>query len=155
MLIHFGAVKSAFYVYLNGVKLGYSQGSKTATEWDITEYLTDGENILACEVYRWSDGSYFECQDYWRLSGITRDVYLQRSPGVRVDDIRLTTHLDESFSSGEVKLLTRIENGDRSVRGYELNYKLYDREEKLVAENSGSVHLKKGKSLLLETSLGR
>ncbi len=152
VLIHFGAVKSAFYLYVNGEKVGYSQGSKTAAEWDITEYLTEGENILACEVYRWSDGSYFECQDYWRLSGITRDVYLQRTKGVRVDDIRLTTHMDDAFA-GEVKLLTRIETLEKGVRGYELNYKLYDIEEKLVAENSGSVQLKKGKSLLIETSL--
>jgi len=153
VLIHFGAVKSAFYLYVNGEKVGYSQGSKTAAEWDITDYLIEGENVLACEVYRWSDGSYFECQDYWRLSGITRDVYLQRTKEIRLDDIRLTTQLGEDFSSGEVKLLARIENGDKGVRGYKINYKLYDTDENLVAENSDAVRLKNGNSLLIESSL--
>jgi len=79
VVIHFGAVKSAFYLWINGEKVGYSQGSKTAAEWDITKYLKTGENILACEVYRWSDGSWFECQDYWRMSGITRDVFFNKN----------------------------------------------------------------------------
>ena len=64
------------YIWINGKKAGYSQGSKTPAEWDITNYLIEGENIIAVEVYRWSDGSYLECQDFWRISGIERDVYL-------------------------------------------------------------------------------
>ena len=68
--IHFGAVKSAFYLWVNGEKVGYSQGSKTPAEFNVTSYLAEGENQLAVEVYRWSDGSWLECQDFWRISGI-------------------------------------------------------------------------------------
>ena len=75
-ILHFGAVKSFFYVWVNGEKLGFSKDSKTPAEFDITRFLVPGENVLAVEVYRWSDGSYLECQDFWRLAGIERDVYL-------------------------------------------------------------------------------
>ena len=77
VFIHFGAVKSAFYVYVNGQKAGYSQGSMTPSEFNITQYLKEGENILAVEVYRFSDGTYLEDQDMWFFSGIYREVYLQ------------------------------------------------------------------------------
>ena len=86
VFLQFGAVKSAMYVWINGKKAGYSQGSKTPAEWDITDYLTSGENTLAVEVYRWSDGSYLECQDFWRISGIERDVFLYSTPQVRIRD---------------------------------------------------------------------
>ena len=78
--IHFGAVKSAFYLWVNGRKVGYSQGSKTPAEFNITSYLKEGENLVAVEVYRWSDGSWLECQDFWRISGIEREVYLEARP---------------------------------------------------------------------------
>ena len=78
VLVHFDGVDSAFYVWVNGRQVGYSEDSRTASEFDITEYLNkDGENLIAVEVYRWSDGSYLEDQDFWRLSGIYRDVYLR------------------------------------------------------------------------------
>jgi beta-galactosidase len=67
VFIHFGAVKSAFYIWVNEKYVGYSQGSKTPAEWNITEFLQPGENIVALQVYRWSDGSYLECQDFWRM----------------------------------------------------------------------------------------
>ncbi|NJM17032.1 MAG: hypothetical protein HC896_18125 [Bacteroidales bacterium] len=76
VIIHFDGVKSAFYIWVNGQKVGYSQGSMTPAEFNLTPYLQEGENILAVEVYRWSDGSYLEDQDMWRFSGIYRDVYL-------------------------------------------------------------------------------
>jgi beta-galactosidase len=68
IFIHFGAVKSAMYLWINGEKVGYSQGSKLPAEFNITSYLKKGENLLAVEVYRWSDGTYLECQDFWRIS---------------------------------------------------------------------------------------
>ena len=76
VFLHFGAVKSFFYVWVNGEKIGFSKDSKTPAEWNVTKLLKPGENVLAAEVYRWSDGSYLECQDFWRLAGIERDVYL-------------------------------------------------------------------------------
>ena len=94
IFIHFDGVKSAFYIWLNGKKVGYSQGSRTPAEFNITNYLQKGENDLAVEVYRWSDGSYLEDQDTWRLSGIYRDVYLFAAPAVHNSDFAVRTDLD-------------------------------------------------------------
>ena len=78
LILHFGGVHSAMYVWINGQKVGYSQNSMSPAEFDVTSYLHEGNNRLAVEVYRWSDGSYLEDQDMWRLSGIFRPVQLWR-----------------------------------------------------------------------------
>ena len=94
-------VISFYYVWVNGKLLGYNQGSKTAAEWDITEVLTEGENVVALEVYRWSSGAYLECQDVWRLSGIERDVYLYSTPKQYIADYKLNASLDkETYKDG-------------------------------------------------------
>jgi len=102
--IHFGAVKSAFYIWVNGEKVGYSQGSKTPAEFNITNYLKKGKNILAVEVYRWSDGSWLECQDFWRISGIERDVYLEARPEVHVQDFFCKSSLVNNYKDGILDL---------------------------------------------------
>ena len=107
-IIHFGAVSSAMYVWVNGQKVGYSQGSKTPAEFDITEYLQAGENLLAVEVYRWSDGSYLECQDFWRLSGITRAVYLQNRPNDYIADIDAVGGLTNNYQDGTLNLKVAV-----------------------------------------------
>ena len=104
ILIHFGAVKSAFYIWVNGKKVGYSQGSKLPAEFDITDFVRADENVIALEVYRWSDGSFLECQDFWRISGIERDVYLYAEPKVRIVDFWAKTPLDGSYDKGEFSL---------------------------------------------------
>ncbi len=86
VFLHFGGVESAFYVWINGKKVGYSQDSYLPAEFRITPYLKSGENKIAVEVYRWSDGSYLEDQDFWRLSGIFRDVMLYAVPSVWLRD---------------------------------------------------------------------
>ena len=108
--IHFGAVKSAFYIWVNGKKVGYSEGSKTPAEFDLTEFVNTGENTLALEVYRWSTGSYLECQDFWRISGIERDVYLQATPKVHVRDFFVHAGLDENYEDGIFSLEVEVEN---------------------------------------------
>lgn len=80
IVLHFGGVRSAFYLWINGIKAGYSQDSKTPAEFDISPFLKEGKNKIALEVYRFSDGSYLEGQDYWKTSGIERDVYLYATP---------------------------------------------------------------------------
>jgi len=95
--IHFGAVKSAAYLWINGKKVGYTQGSKTPSEWDISSYIKPGKNKLALEVYRWSDGSYLECQDFWRISGIERDVYLYAKEKASIQDYRVTSLLTNNY----------------------------------------------------------
>ena len=88
-------VTSFYYVWVNGVFLGYNQGSKTAAEWDITDHLNEGDNTIALEVYRWSAGAYLECQDMWRLSGIERDVYLYSTPKQYIADYKVTSTLEK------------------------------------------------------------
>ena len=100
--LHFGAVKSACFVWVNGQRIGYSQGSKLPAEFDITEALQKGENTLALEVYRWSDGSFLECQDFWRLSGIEREVWLHARPAAHLADITVDAGLEDNFTSGDV-----------------------------------------------------
>jgi beta-galactosidase len=97
IFIHFEGVQSAFYIWVNGQKVGYSQGSMTAAEFNITKYLKAGENDLAVEVYRWSDGSYLEDQDFWRLSGIYRDVYLFSAPQTHIRDFFVRSKFDENY----------------------------------------------------------
>jgi beta-galactosidase len=137
IFIHFGAVKSAFYLWINGQKVGYSQDSKTAAEFDISAYLQAGENQLALQVYRYSDGSYFECQDMWRVSGIERDVYLFATPKVHVKDFHAYTTLTDNYSKAELQLSVLIDNNqDSTISGYQLKVQLFDRQQKALFAKS-------------------
>ena len=125
IFIHFGAVKSAFYLWINGKKVGYSQDSKTPAEFDITDYIKPGNNLLAIEVYRWSDGSYLECQDFWRISGIERDVYLYARPAVYIRDYFAHTGLTSDYSEGDFKLeVDVINSGAKKTKNLTLQAKL-------------------------------
>lgn len=108
--IKFEAVESAFYLWINGEKVGYSEGSRTPAEFNITNNLKKGENLLAVEVYRWSDGSYLEDQDFWRLSGIFRNVYLWATPAVHIRDYVTTATLDAKYRNGAFQLSGEILN---------------------------------------------
>jgi len=108
--IHLGAVKSAFYIWLNGQFVGYSQDSKTPAEFNLTKYLKTGENTLALEVYRWSDGSWLECQDFWRISGIEREVYLYARPKVHVSDYFCKAGLTGDYKDGVMELDVNLRN---------------------------------------------
>ncbi len=110
VILHFGAVKSAMYVWVNGRGAGYSQGSKTPAEFDITPYLVAGENILAVQVFRWSDGSYLECQDFWRISGIERDVFLYSVPKVYISDFFAHSSVVNNYRDGEFSLEVDLVN---------------------------------------------
>jgi len=96
--LHFEGVKSAMYIWINGNQVGYSQNSMAPAEFDITKYVHSGQNKLAVEVYRWSDGSYLEDQDMWRFSGIFRSVELWVRPKVHIKDYSLTADLSPDFS---------------------------------------------------------
>ena len=104
LFIHLGAVKSAFYIWINGEKVGYSQGSKLPAEFNVTNFVKPGKNNIALEVYRWSDGSYLECQDFWRISGIERDVYLYARPKVHLADYFAKAGLTNDFKNGTFDL---------------------------------------------------
>jgi beta-galactosidase len=102
--LHFGAVSSAMYVWVNEQLVGYNQDSKTPAEFHITPYLKKGKNSLAVEVYKWCDGSYLEGQDFWRLGGITRDVFLMARDEQHVRDFRVTAGLADDYTTGEFSL---------------------------------------------------
>ncbi|PHR72850.1 MAG: beta-galactosidase [Lutibacter sp.] len=100
IVLHFAGAKSAMYVYINGEYVGYSQGSKTPAEFNITEHLKKGKNLIALQMFRWSDASYLESQDMLRMSGIERDVYLYSRPKVFISDYHAKTTLDDSYKNG-------------------------------------------------------
>lgn len=128
IFIHFGAVKSAFYLYINGERVGYSQGSMTPSEFDITDYISDGENILAVEVYRYSDGTYLEDQDMWFFSGIYREVYLYSEPKVYIRDFFARCTMDEDYRNAELLVDVYIRNytGERRWASAEVYLADYD-----------------------------
>ncbi len=110
VILHFGGVRSAFYVWINGRFVGYSEGSKTPAEFLITPYLKKGLNSVALEVYRWSDGSYLEDQDFWRLSGIERDVFLYSIPRLHIRDFFVRPGLDSSYKEATLEVEVLLEN---------------------------------------------
>jgi beta-galactosidase len=110
VFLHFGGIKSAGYIWVNGRELGYTQGSKTPAEFNVTPFLRDGNNILAVQVYRWSDGAYLEGQDYWKISGIERDVYLFSTPHVHIRDFFVTGNLDDDYRDGVFAVTVTIRN---------------------------------------------
>ncbi len=125
--LHFGGVNSAFYVWVNGEKVGYKEGAKTPAEFNITKYLNKGgANELSVEVYRWSDASYLQDQDFWRLSGIERDVYLFATPKARIQDFFLNASLDDSFRNGVLSGKVWIENMMDKSGEYGVTLKIWE-----------------------------
>ena len=110
IFLRFDGVKSAFYAWVNGKKIGYDQGSMTPAEFNITSYLQEGENQLAVKVYRFSDGTYLECQDMVRLSGIYRQVYLYSKPKVHLKDFYVRTDLDKSYKDANLFIDAKVGN---------------------------------------------
>jgi len=104
IFIQFGGIRSAAYIWVNGKKVGYTQGSKTPAEFNLTDYVKVGDNQLAVEIYRFSDGSYLEDQDYWKISGFERDVYLYARPKTHIHDFFVQADLDKTYTHGQFKL---------------------------------------------------
>jgi len=111
VLLHFGSISGCAFVYVNGKEVGMSKVAKSPAEFNITPYLTAGVNTIAVQVFRWHDGSYLEDQDFWRLSGIERDVYLYSVPPVSVWDFFLKAGLDDKYTNG-------VFNGDIVLRRF-------------------------------------
>ncbi|TEU10442.1 MAG: DUF4981 domain-containing protein [Anaerolineales bacterium] len=117
----FEGVDSAFHLWVNGREVGYSQGSRLPAEFNVTQHVQPGANMLAVKVYRWSDGSYLEDQDHWRLSGIYRDVYLYAAPHVSVRDYWVRTELDDDYCHATLRVRAKIGNFcPQRIEGYSL-----------------------------------
>ncbi|MCB5906348.1 glycoside hydrolase family 2 TIM barrel-domain containing protein [Streptomyces pinistramenti] len=126
-LLSFQGVKSAFFVWVNGERIGYSEDSYTPAEFDITDALKPGRNTLAVEVYRWSDGSWLEDQDMIDLSGIFRDVHLYAIPPVHVQDLEIRTTLDDALRDAELTVTTTVRNRGAAAAGaHRLTATLHD-----------------------------
>jgi Beta-galactosidase/beta-glucuronidase len=133
--LRFEGVDSAFHVWINGQEIGYSQGSRNASEFDITAYAHTGENTLAVRVYQWSDGTYLEDQDMWWLSGIFRAVSLLAFPPVQIADFSVQTLLDEHYQDATLQVKALIQapaNTQGSQRHYRVGIRLLDAQNQLV-----------------------
>jgi beta-galactosidase len=151
IFIHFGAVSSAFYIWVNEKLVGYSQDSKMPAEFNITKYLKSGKNSLSVEVYRWCDGSYLEDQDFWRLSGIQRAVYLHARPKTYINDFFAIGDLDKNYTEGVLKVNVSLKTASVNENEFEVDASLFDGTQKLYSESKnvklsgdkGSINFKK------------
>lgn len=152
VFLHFAGVQSAFYLWINGKKVGYSQNSMTPAEFNITAYLKKGQNLLAAQVLRWCDGSYLEDQDYWDLSGIYREVFLFAVPNVHLRDYEVITDLDANYRHATLTVKTflkKFEATTAATNGY-INLKLYDTDGRfLLNEQLAIGSLAKGQEKVL------
>ncbi len=125
--LHFGGVSSAYKVWVNGKFLGYAEDSFLPSEFNISPYLQAGENTISVWVIRWSDGSFLEDQDQWRMSGIHREVLLLAEPKIRIADFFYQTQLDEQYNDALLSIRPRMENlTGKDISGYQLKAQLYD-----------------------------
>jgi len=129
VFIHFDGVEAAMYLWVNGIEAGYSQGSRTPAEFNITQYCRPGKNLIAVQVFRWCDGSYLEDQDFWRLSGIFRNVYLYSVPNVHLRDVEIQASLDSDYRDGTINVTASVRNlGTRGLYQPNVECQLFDTE---------------------------
>jgi beta-galactosidase len=138
VFIYIGAVKSGYDIWVNDHKVGYAQDSKLPSEFNITNYLTAGKNKLSIQVFQFTDGSYLECQDFWRISGIQRDVLLLARPKTYIRDFFARTTLDENYTKGILDLNVEVKNhAEKKIRNHSLQYELLDdRNERVLSGKS-------------------
>jgi beta-galactosidase len=143
VILHFAGAKSAMYLYLNGQFAGYSQGSKTPAEFDITPHIHPGENLLSIQMYRWSDASYLESQDMLRMSGIEREVYLYLRPLLSLVDFQVGAGLDEQYRDGLFRLQAAVENRSDRTRNCEWHVQLIN-DQRIVFEELQTMEVPPG-----------
>lgn len=135
--VHFGSVSSAFYIYVNGKQVGYSQGSMEPAEFRLTPYLNSGTNLIALKVLKYSDGSYLEDQDMWRIGGIHRSVYLYATPQIRIRDFGVRTILDDTYTDATLVVHPELEViGSQRGEGYHIEAQLFDAEGRAVLDST-------------------
>ncbi len=152
IFLHIGGAKSGMYVYINGEEVGYSEDSKNPAEFLINDYVKPGKNTLVLKIFRWSTGSYLECQDFWRISGIERDVYLWAQPKIRVRDFAVTSNLDDAYKNGVFGLKTQIKNNTEGKADIEIRYELLDANNQVIASDMQTVSLSSGKETAVSFS---
>jgi beta-galactosidase len=136
ILLHFGSITGCTYVWVNGQQVGLTKNSKSPAEFDITKYLQKGNNILAVQVFRWHDGSYLEDQDFWRISGIERDVTLIARGNSFVKDVELNSSLENNYTTGTLKISCKVVS--KNVALPNVTFSLFDDANKKIAETSST-----------------
>ncbi|MEO9021634.1 MAG: glycoside hydrolase family 2 TIM barrel-domain containing protein [Ginsengibacter sp.] len=136
--IQFGGVRSCFYLWVNGQWVGYSEDSKLPAEFNITKYVKPGQkNVIAFQVYRWSDGSYIEDQDMWRLAGVERDVYMYARNPVHIRDVQIFPDLHDNYKNGQLNIsLDFLNNNDRALKKSKVSFELLDSSGKSISITS-------------------
>ena len=137
--LHIAGAKSGCYVYVNGKEVGYNEDSKNPAEYLINDYLQPGKNVLTLKIFRWSTGSYLECQDFWRMSGIERDIFLYSQPKASVNDFRITSTLDDTYKNGIFRLAIDLKNHQTNTANLAVSYTLVDKDGKTVSESEQTV----------------
>ena len=137
--LHIGGAKSGLYVYLNGKEVGYSEDSKNPAEFLINKYLQPGKNVLTLKIFRWSTSSYLECQDFWRMSGIERDVFLWSQPKASIQDFRVVSTLDDTYTNGIFKLAVDLKNHTQETKNLNVGYELLDAKGNLVTSEANDI----------------
>ena len=143
--LHVAGAKSGLYVYINGKEVGYSEDSKNPAEFLINPYVKAGKNVLTLKIFRWSTGSYLECQDFWRISGIERDVFLYSQPKAAVRDFRIKSTLDDTYKNGILALEADLRNHRDAAASLTFAYELLDKQGKVVASEEKTVNVPAGK----------
>ncbi|WP_282073923.1 glycoside hydrolase family 2 TIM barrel-domain containing protein [Polaribacter atrinae] len=138
VILHFEAVSGAMYVWVNGKEVGYNEGSKTPSEFNITKHLQKGDNTIAVQVLRWSDASYMEDQDFWRLSGMDRDVYLFAKNKVSIHDFTIVSDLENNYKDGVFNIDLEFDNKTNSESDHNVSIKLYDNKELVFSDEKES-----------------
>ena len=152
IFLHIGAMKSGGFVWINGKYVGYSQGSKLPSEFNITNAAKPGNNKIAIQIFRWTDGSYLECQDFWRISGIERSVYVYAQPKLRIQDYEVVSILDGAYKDGVFGLTVDLENHLSKADKGSVSYKILDANSKIVAQESKSFAASNAKSRTFDFS---
>ncbi|GAA3577621.1 glycoside hydrolase family 2 TIM barrel-domain containing protein [Snuella lapsa] len=143
LFLHIGAMKSGGFVWVNGKYIGYSQGSKLPSEFNITKAAKPGKNTVAIQIFRWTDGSYLECQDFWRISGIERSVFVYAQPKLHIQDFEVVSTLDGAYKNGELDLSVVIENKLSKDQKGSLSYKVLDANSKEVLSGKQALTIQK------------
>ena len=155
LFLHFAGVQSAMYLWVNGQRVGYSEDSMTPAEFNVTEFVQPGSNTLAVQVINWSDGSYLEDQDFWRMSGIFRDVFLFATPAVHLRDYAFVTDLDDSYTNATANLRLHLTNyADSNFRRHNVRVVLLDAQQDTVLKDQIAVEkpVPAGQEMVIEAS---
>ncbi len=135
--IHFGSVSSAFYIYVNGTEVGYSQGAMEPAEFRLTPYIHSGENQISLKVLKYSDGTYLEDQDMWRIAGIHRSIFLYATPAIRIVDFGVRTELDDDYDNATLIIDPKLSVvGKQRGEGYFIEAQLYDADGEAVLDST-------------------